>query len=198
MTYLLSRGNDFFTFPNTEVELSGRSSRWYPKLGYNLKIDKDVGKLYGYRQLKLRSLYSDPSYIREAIVLKTIGASGVPTTDFSFVRVFVNDSPAGLYGLVEIFKNPWIQNEFDHGDSDYKQGNLYQAMGGESDILSDLSYYQNQTKYSEGQYKVKEDPSEGLPSLDPLIGLTRFVIDASNYDVTDWDKHFVMESLLRG
>ncbi|KAI8146996.1 coth protein-domain-containing protein [Fennellomyces sp. T-0311] len=193
------RGNDFFTFPNTEIELSGRSSRWSPKLSYNLKLDKQVGQLYGYRRLKLRALFSDPSYLREAMVLKATRATGVATTDFSFVRVFINDNPAGLYGVVEVLKNPWIQNEFDHGNSDYQQGNLYQAMhtGNLPDVYSDLSYHENHTIYAEGQYKIKEDPSEGLPNFDPLIGLTRFVSDASNYDVAEWDKHFVTESLLR-
>ena len=118
---------------------------------------------------------------------------------FFLIRVFIDDHPAGLFGLVEQYKNPWLRNEFDDGDKDYKQGNLYQAKSSNSDVRgyeADLSYNgENETLYH--QYKIKEDPSEGEPSYQPIIGLTRFLANGSAHDASEWEKHFNMESLLR-
>lgn len=72
-------------FSGVEFEISGHSSRQAPKLAYNLKLPKKT-YLYGYRRLKLRSLGTDPSYIREDLGYKMLHAAGVPTTDTSYVR----------------------------------------------------------------------------------------------------------------
>ncbi|KAI9498757.1 coth protein-domain-containing protein, partial [Zychaea mexicana] len=198
------RGQELYTFDNVELELSGRSSRWNPKLSYSVKIPKDDGSsLYGYRRLKLRSLFTDPSYLREALVYKVIRATGLASTDFSYVRVFLNDKPAGFFGLIENFKNPWLKNEFAGGDSNYQQGNLYQGRlvgnifspGGR---LSDLEYYgDNITAYDEGQYKIKEDPSNDEPSFQPLMELTKFLGNAPVDNTEAWEKHFNMDTVLR-
>ncbi|KAI7857687.1 coth protein-domain-containing protein [Circinella umbellata] len=194
MTYI--RGNDLFTFENTEIELAGLSSKWIPKLSYNVKIPKDADNdLYGFRRLKLRALGMDPSYIREATVYKSLYAAGIPTSQFSYVRVFIDDHPVGLFGLVENYKNPWLRNEFDGGNKDYKQGNLYQAKSSNG-IEPDFAYLgENETLYH--QYKIKEDPSEGEPSYQPIMGLTRFLANGSTHDASEWEKHFNTESLLR-
>ena len=63
------------------------SSKWIPKLSYNVKIPKDADNdLYGFRRLKLRALGMDPSYIRENIVYRSLYAAGVPSSRFSYVR----------------------------------------------------------------------------------------------------------------
>ncbi|KAI9258888.1 coth protein-domain-containing protein [Phascolomyces articulosus] len=202
MTFI--RGQELHTFEDVKMELSGRSSRWNPKLSYSIKIPKEGGtSLYGYRRLKLRSLFSDPSYIREALVYHILRASGLATTDFSYVRVFINQKSAGFFGLIENFKNPWLNNEFANGDPDYQQGNLYQARlvadifspGGR---ISDLSYEgNNASHYKEGQYKIKEDPSDKNRSYEPLIGLIKFLENAPVDNITAWEQHFNMETVLR-
>ncbi|KAG0177315.1 hypothetical protein DFQ29_004985, partial [Apophysomyces sp. BC1021] len=66
------------------IELAGRSSRWWAKLSYNFKIDHKQG-FFGYRHLKLRALNTDPSYLREQIVYDVLRSSGLATTGFSYV-----------------------------------------------------------------------------------------------------------------
>ncbi|KAI8146999.1 coth protein-domain-containing protein [Fennellomyces sp. T-0311] len=200
------RGNELLTFPNTKFELAGRGSRIMTKLSYNLKIPKGGDTLYGYRKLKLRALAYDPSYIREMLVYKMLKSAGVATTEFSYVRVFINDQAVGLFGLVEKFQGPWLKNEFAYGDNDYQQGNLYLGMATDNtskpfDRPSDLSYYgDNVTLYADGQYKIKEDPSDMDPSLVPLINLTKFIANSpTDADVAfeEWNQHFNMNSVLR-
>ncbi|KAJ8652679.1 hypothetical protein O0I10_011686 [Lichtheimia ornata] len=203
MTYI--RGDEIQTFDDVELELAGRSSRLTPKLSYNIKIPKGQ-KLYEYRRLKLRSLFSDPSYVRESMAYRIIESAGLATSKFSYIRVFINNETAGLFGIIENFKNPWAKNEFANGDNDYpnySRGNLYQGHLGEPPkTFSDLGYIgDNVTAYAAGQYKIKEDPSEGEPDYAPLMNLTRFIAHAptnTSNAVEEWNKHFDMESVLRG
>ncbi|KAI9251873.1 coth protein-domain-containing protein [Phascolomyces articulosus] len=201
--------NDVQTFTGVEFEISGRFSREAAKSSYNLKIPKKQN-LYGYRRLKLRSMATDPSYVREDLGYKMLAAAGVPTTYSSFVRVFINNEPIGLFGFIENFKNPWLRNEFANGNKDgYDQGHLYQGKFTNAKAkflgnrVSDLSYEgPKEWKYDLGQYKIKEDPSQGQPSYQPLIALTKFISEAPNNGTEaamhEWNQHFDMESVLRG
>ncbi|KAI7849485.1 coth protein-domain-containing protein [Circinella umbellata] len=200
--------DDVQTFTGVELEISGRFSRESSKSSYNLKIPKKQ-KLYNYRRLKLRSMATDPSYIREDLGYKMLASAGVPTTYSSYVRLFINHEPIGLFGFIENFKNPWIRNEFANGDKNYDQGNLYQGKftNAKAKLLgnrvSDLEYEgEEEWKYNLGQYKIKEEPSVGEPSYKPLIALTKFISEApttnSSEAVDEWNRHFDIESVLRG
>ncbi|KAL0094855.1 coth protein-domain-containing protein [Phycomyces blakesleeanus] len=194
------------TFSNVELEISGLSSRTFRKLSYNIKLKKKAkNHLYGYRRLKLRAINNDDSYIRESIGYDIVKAAGLAATEFSYVRVIMNDRPLGLFGLIENYKDPWLSNEFANGNVKYEQGILYQAVyqvdnGNVNITLSDLSYYQNITKYETGAYKIKADSTNGIASLDPLIEFTKFIKDAPTDTpnaVHIWNKKLDTESFLR-
>ncbi|KAI9489624.1 coth protein-domain-containing protein [Zychaea mexicana] len=207
MVYI--RGNDIQTFKDVEFELGGRSSRRNPKVSYNFKIAKGGNTLHGYRRFKLRSLYNDPSNIREALAYGAIESAGLASSHFSYARVFINNQTAGFFGLIENFKNPWYRNEFGNGSKkEYSQGTAYQGNGGSGYFgsvpkkhMSDLSYYpDNITAYSDGQYKIKEDPSEGKTNYQHLMELTKFISEApteTDDAVRQWEEHLDMDSVLR-
>ncbi|KAG0177312.1 hypothetical protein DFQ29_004982 [Apophysomyces sp. BC1021] len=174
MTYITP--NKAQRLGGVRIELGGRGSRWSPKLAYNLKIE-DKQELSGYRRLKLRSLVSDPSYLREQIVYDVLQSSGVATTGFSYARVFFNDRPMGLFGFIENYKNPWLKNEF-AGGKKLDQGILYQGMSGSSTTgsRSDLAYRgDNETAYADGAYRIKEAPKEGPADYTKLMEFARFL-----------------------
>ncbi|CDH56754.1 hypothetical protein RO3G_00454 [Lichtheimia corymbifera JMRC:FSU:9682] len=137
-------------------------------------------------------------------------SAGVPTTDFSFVRIshilrrlYINDQAIGLFGLIEKFKDPWLRNEFADGDKDYQQGTLYQGKYTNvkaellGDRVSDLSYYGDDPQpYTLGEYKIAEDPSSGESNYKALIELTKFLSSAPG-KVDAWEAHWDMESVLR-
>ncbi|KAG0175357.1 hypothetical protein DFQ28_000969 [Apophysomyces sp. BC1034] len=193
------------TLVGVEIKLSGRASRSDPKLSYNIKIPKK-SDLFGYRRLKLRSLSTDPSYIREQITYDVLKSVGLPATGFSFARVFINNNPLGLFGLIENYKNPWLKNEFG-GGSQYKRGILYQGMSfGEQLKLdgpsSDLSYRgDNQTLYADGTYNIKEKPNTGnLSDYTQLMEFTRFLAEAPTTSadaLQTWQKFIDTECLVR-
>ncbi|KAI9271317.1 coth protein-domain-containing protein [Sporodiniella umbellata] len=203
LTYLSL--HDAFKFQEVEVSLSGRSSRWMPKLSYNLKLKKK-DDLYGYRRLKLRSLYLDPSYLREQVAYDFVKSMGLISSEFSFVRVFMNDQELGLFGMIDTFKGNWLSNVFGNGDSSYKNGYMYQGLystpeSGQQNHTSDLSFYENSTAYEDGQYKVKEKASGGEKNnYKALVDFTKFIANAptnSSDAVEKWNEQLDTDSFLR-
>ncbi|KAI8874793.1 hypothetical protein K501DRAFT_314442 [Backusella circina FSU 941] len=195
---------DTLFFDNVEVSLAGRSSLMFPKLSYNLKLDKN-DDLYHYRRIKLRALASDPSYIREQIAYDSIQSVGLASSGFSFCRLFLNNQELGLFGVMETFQDPWLANEFNNGKT-YKDGRLYQGVTGnetslKQGLVSDLSYIDNNvTAYAQGQYKIKEEGSK-KDDYAPLMDITQFLnVDApmNGTDVIEeWNKKWNTESFLR-
>ncbi|KAI8979092.1 coth protein-domain-containing protein [Mycotypha africana] len=215
---------DSQSFENVKVSIAGRSSRSMPKLSYNIKLPKSY-YLYGYRQLKLRSMAFDASYVRERVAHAALNSVGVPTSDFSYVRVFLNTRPIGLYGLVESFRDSWANNEFGSGVQKFKAGPLYQGQAVNADACncfnkntqcvsnsriatSDLSFEQNITMYGMGQYKIKAGQGGKLTNIDyePLQSFTSFLATSSNLtsaqewnlhlDTTGFTRAMVLEDLL--
>jgi hypothetical protein len=70
---------------------------------------------------------TDISYMREKLGYEIAESVGLPTTRYSYVRLYINDQAIGLFGLAENFKNPWIRNEFANGSKEYNQGTLFVA-----------------------------------------------------------------------
>ncbi|KAI9482872.1 MAG: coth protein-domain-containing protein [Benjaminiella poitrasii] len=197
--------NETRVFKKVEVSLAGRSSRWVPKLSYNLKLDDE--RLYGYRRLKLRAMATDPSYIREQLAYDIVKSVGLASSEFSFVRVFLNDRALGLFGLIETFQDPWLANTFANGSSKYKNGNLYQGVYATplsiyNNHTSDLSYLGNNlTSYGEGQYKIKQEAAKSKDrGWRPLRDLTKFIATAPTNEtdaVARWNARINTDSVLR-
>lgn len=202
LTYITVNDEEFFK--DVEVSLSGRSSTWFPKRSYSIKLKKK-DDLYDYRRLKLRAMATDPSYLREKIGYDIIKSVGLAATEFSFCRVFLNDKELGLFGLIGNYKNPWLANVFADGEDDYKNGNLYQGVF--TDLksisyghISDLSYYKNISDYALGQYEIKEEAVKDVLDYEPLQNLTKFISEAPTTEpnaVEAWKSHIDVDSVLR-
>ncbi|OAD73752.1 secreted coth spore-coat protein domain-containing protein [Phycomyces blakesleeanus NRRL 1555(-)] len=203
---LLNSPHDVQSFSDIEIGLSGHSSRLFEKVSYNLKLKKKAkNHLYGYRRLKLRALATDQSYIREIIGYDVMKSVGIASTEYSYVRVILNDKPLGLFGFLEAYQNPWIQNEFANGDINYKQGILYQGKYRTTEsllagVISDLSYYPNITNYALGAYNIKANPANSIGDYRPLMEFTKFIKDAPTTTpdaVQIWQSNLDVESFLR-
>lgn len=73
------------TLKGAKIQLSGRGTRNLPKASYKIKFNKK-DLLFGYRKIKLRSLTTDPSYIREKLAFDLAESFGLPTTRYSYAR----------------------------------------------------------------------------------------------------------------
>ena len=75
------------TFEGVKVSLAGRSSRMVDKVSFGIKLKKKSDDtLFGYKNLKLRAMAMDPSYVRETICHSVLQSVGLPVSGFSFVR----------------------------------------------------------------------------------------------------------------
>lgn len=204
MTYISLK--DTLNYQDVEISLAGRSSRWMPKLSYNVKLKKK-DRLYQTRRVKLRALDTDPSYIREQLAYDVLKSVGLLSSEFSYIRVFMNERELGLFGIIETFQDPWIANSFANGSTSYEQGNLYQGVfqspaSGRLNHTSDLSYYNNITAYADGQYKIKADATDAkkTPDYGPLMKFTKFIETAptNTSDAVDvWKSKLDTDSFLR-
>ncbi|KAK4516697.1 tRNA-specific adenosine deaminase subunit tad3 [Mucor velutinosus] len=161
--------SDVKSFKNITLAVSGHSTRSYDKLSYKVKLQKD-DDLYNYRRLKLRSMSTDASYMREEIAYDIAKSIGMPTSDYSYVRVYFNNQAIGLFGLGETLKNPWPKNEFNNGKK-YNQGALFVADvsgnqgGGTSSSAISAPLGQNQTEIgASGQQQQNQTMGSSPPS----------------------------------
>jgi hypothetical protein len=169
---------------------------------------------------------TDATYMKEFLAYDMYNSIGLPTSKFSYIRVFINNEPIGLFGLAENFKAPWVRNEFANGDKNYNQGALFvgdisagRTAGLSNDDPSvvhddtgffvlkgsaDLGYLgTNISLYARGIYGIREKPSKKEPDFSRIMDLTKFIADASNTTTDDsavplWEKMINVDSFLRG
>lgn len=194
------------------VSLSGHSTKGLPKVSYSLKTPSG-SYLYGYRQIKLRSMSMDSSYMRDYLCYGVAKAIGLSSSEYSYARLYINNRAIGLFGLAEDFKKPWIRNKFANGDKDFDHGALYTAdlFGGKElfgalDSLKNgpnpktspdgmvelvqspaqLSYLgSNISLYSVGQHAVKEKPSLGSPNYTRIMDVSNFISEQPTMPLPD-------------
>jgi len=100
---------------------------------FSLKIDFSEyieGQTYhGYEKLALNNMTTDATYMKEYLSYEVYDYLGVPTPEFSYSNIKINDEDWGLYLAVEVIEENFIKREF--GSS---EGNLYKPesmeMGG--------------------------------------------------------------------
>lgn len=206
--------SDVKTFKNMTFAVSGHSTRNTAKLSYKINIDKDDGTLHEYRRFKLRAMALDQSYLKDELGYDIANKMGLPTSKNSYVRLFINDKPIGLFGLAEVFKNPWIRNEFANGNKSFIQGALFVAddshgeivhfpsnssqnitsttyLGGNTSISllpnvgSDLYYLGDNVTLYEAPYSLKEKPSVGAANYTRIMELTKFISQQPNNTMVD-------------
>ncbi|CAO3658124.1 unnamed protein product [Rhizopus stolonifer] len=212
-------------FENVHVSLSGQTSKLFKKLSYGIKIPKttDSKALDGFRRFKLRSCATDPSYMREKLYYDILEASQVPTARSSYIRLFINQEPQGLYLMADHYKNPFTKNTFGKDKSKYKHGALFQGAMQENPMAvgklrsgANLEYLgPREQDYIEpttqtSAYKIQESSSEDH-SLMPLITFIEFIESTKTWkgsmealeeewnkrvDVPVFLKNFALELLL--
>ncbi|KAI7905160.1 coth protein-domain-containing protein [Cokeromyces recurvatus] len=174
MVYISLDNIEFFE--NITFSISGQSTRRSSKVSYKFTLPKKHD-LYGYRRFKLRAMSTDTSYMREEIAHKVTESIGLPSSKFSYVRLYVNDIPLGLFGLVENFKNPWVRNEFSNGSKKFKQGSFY---------IADLNGGRGITPDSLQEEKLRKRPTKSVEyPFSPIHYETIYKKGFSHYNTVD-------------
>lgn len=181
---------------------SGQSTKDFAKQSYKLEFDKfaDPNKtskdlLYGRTVVKLRAEETDMTMAREKLFMDCLAAAGGATLSASWVRLYINDQPFGLYVMIDDASTHFIDNVLHAGD--WKS-----TSTGETIKLNSLSVQQegnlqylgdDASLYPEDLYKL-EDKGEDKTiqknnSLGPLIAFMRDLaaIDGNSSDDA-WNK----------
>ncbi|KAI8091034.1 coth protein-domain-containing protein [Gilbertella persicaria] len=189
---------DVKNFGHVKVKISGRGTRYSTtKPSYKIKLAK-TDNLYGNRAIKLRSLQTDPSFVREKLYYDLLESVGLASIQSSYVRVFINNKSYGLFGLQDIPNETWIDNKFHHGSH---QNNIVFYGGTCNATLDYLG--ENESAYQEIKCKPFYDPvykikSKGSRSFVKLIDFTRFIDQMSaNSTAASWNKYMDIESFIR-
>lgn len=104
---------------------SGNRTLMAPKRSW--KVDLDPGEVAEMSTLNLKSMYNDPSQMREALAWRLFGLAGVPASRHTYARLAINDHYLGLFSLIEQVDKAFLRQHFDGKP----RGNLYKVYCGD-------------------------------------------------------------------
>ena len=103
------------------------------RYSFKLKLDKyiDGQNLSGYTKINLNNNFQDPTYMREYLAYEALSEMGVPTPNYSFVNLYINDELYGLYLAVEqVDEEAYLDRYFNE-----TTGSIYKPDGTGSDLV---------------------------------------------------------------
>ncbi|KAK5814915.1 coth protein-domain-containing protein [Linnemannia elongata] len=171
-----------YTQTNITLKTSGKSSKEFAKQSYKIKFDTDYNQTFFSRpNIKLRSMATEPTYLREKTYIDTLNAVGVPTQQGSYVRLFINNEAYGLYLMVDDIKKSFLKQTVHSGDNLVIPGSLIQANAPTLSEQADLAYKGPLTAaYGKETYTMQNLGNN--PIAEPLSQLITFMKDLQDFD----------------
>ena len=88
--------NEVYAFEKVKLKLGGNSSKSYPKVGINLKLNKE-NTFLGRRNLHLRPDFNDVSHLHSKIAIDLVNKWNIPTVQETFTNVYINNKYFGFF-----------------------------------------------------------------------------------------------------
>ncbi|KAI8093162.1 coth protein-domain-containing protein [Halteromyces radiatus] len=185
-------------FSMAGLKNSGKSTKEFAKQSYKLSInefvpkDTDAQYFYGRTTIKLRAHETDVTFMREKLMLDLLGASGAATLGGSFVRLFVNNEPQGLYLMIDDATTSTINNMLHAGDYTTKTGPTYKGNALTVQQEGNLVYKGDDLNlYDDSIYKLEDKGRNYEPKLNkanekqPLVDFMRQLSTIQPEQATD-------------
>jgi len=177
-------------FEKVNVSLGGQYSRHLSKPNFNIKIhgEKD---LYGRRNFKLRSDYTEPTFLRSKLTSDIYDRLGTVSISANYANLYINDRFMGLFVLTDTLKLSWA--ELVYGDVNSK--NLYQCTGGANLTYRSINSCQCEYKmpYNRTEWAVllkTLDNAKSARDLENVIDFDQFIYSmAVEYLLGSWDNY---------
>lgn len=117
-----------FTTSTFSLQSSGNMTLYAPKRSWKIDVEPgdDDDQILGLKRLNLKSMYNDPSQMREALAWHLFGQIGIPAARHTYARVGLNGAYRGLYSVIEQIDRRFLRRYFGKGD----HGNIYKANCG--------------------------------------------------------------------
>jgi CotH kinase protein len=109
---------------------SGNRTLRAPKRSWKIALGSTAGAaghLAGMTRVNLKSMYNDPSQMREALAWRLFRNAGVPAARHTYARLAFDATYYGLFSVIEQVDKRFLGGHF--GDND--RGNLYKAYCGD-------------------------------------------------------------------
>lgn len=120
-----------FSTQRFSVINSGNRTLRAPKRSWKITVehadDGGANHLAGMTCVNLKSMYNDPSQMREALAWRLFGHAGVPSARHTYAKLAFDATCYGLFSVIEQVDKRFLKDHF--GDND--RGNLYKAYCGD-------------------------------------------------------------------
>ncbi|KAF9420885.1 hypothetical protein BGZ94_009004 [Podila epigama] len=193
-----------YTQQNITFRTSGKSSKEFSKQSYKLKFDTDFNQTFFSRpNLKLRSMATEPTLIRERTYIDVLNAVGIPTQQGTYVRLYINSEPYGLYLMVDDIKKSFAKQTIHGGDDLVVPGSLCQMNAPTREQQASLIYSgPTGASYNSDAY-ISQNLGNNPPN-EPLSQLIQFMSELQAFDpvttpnpVEYWNSRLDLDGFLR-
>jgi hypothetical protein len=125
-------GADGITLSTQGFSLANSGNRTLnaPKRSWKVELEGAAhggGHLAGMARLNLKSMYNDPSQMREALAWRLLRSVGIPAARHTYAKLAFDHTYYGLFSLIEQVDKRFLKDHFDGND----RGNLYKAYCGD-------------------------------------------------------------------
>ncbi|KAF9903074.1 hypothetical protein EC991_004248 [Linnemannia zychae] len=204
VTFRFINAKNIYTQTNITLKTSGKSSKEFAKQSYKIKFDTDFNQTFFSRpNIKLRSMATEPTYLREKMYIDTLNAVGVPTQQGSYVRLFINNEAYGLYLMVDDIKKSFLKQTVHGGDGTVIPGSLIQANAPTVSEQADLVYKGPLTAAYGKETYTMQNLGNNL-ATEPLGQLIALMKDLQDFDpvatpdpVNYWNNRIDLDGFLR-
>jgi hypothetical protein len=147
---------------------SGNRTKNAPKRSWKVDLEPGDDEVAGMSVLNLKSMYNDPSQMREALAWRLFGQAAVPAPRHTYARLGINGGYLGLFSLIEQVDRAFLKEHFGRNS----RGNLFKVYSGQLGPGT-LEHRVGAGGDDSGrQYKTKEDeePTYRLKSYSKAPG----------------------------
>jgi len=161
---------------------SGNRTLHAPKRSWKITLEHGTGHLAGMTCVNLKSMYNDPSQMREALAWRLFRHAGVPAARHTYAKLAFDGTYYGLFSVIEQVDKRFLNDHF--GGSHH--GNLYKAYCGDVGCAtlehrtgpdgddSGRQYYRTDDDHRTYRLKTNED-DPGASTYDDLAQFVRTI-----------------------
>lgn len=106
---------------------SGNRTLHAPKRSWKINLARDAEPIAGMTSINLKSMYNDPSQMREALAWRLFRHAGLPAARHTYAKLAFDATYYGLFSVVEQVDKRFLR---DHFGANHR-GNLYKAYCGD-------------------------------------------------------------------
>jgi spore coat protein CotH len=204
-----------YHFTNATLDLSGQGSKNDEKKPFKIDLskneaDKSNSEIFNRSEFKLRNLRNDESYIKNKLVEDIAESMGLPVTQSTLCRLYINNNSYGLYELSDMYKKKFIRRFFNvqkNGDG-YVYGSFYKGVSQTNEQDKNIPAYLYPDMEGANIAELYEsivpaDPANPHAELNNLISWLNALPDnaskeeiESKFDVEMFLKFMVLEYLI--